>query len=459
MRGIRSSRVAAIVAAIIFGCAGLVSIGAAGPAAAGLSPLPGYTPLVPVRICDTRAAGSGVLANQCDGSGHTPLTAGGVLTIAVAGAAGVPSDATAVVLHVTTTAATAVSYLTVWPTGQTQPTAANMTWTPGQSIPALVQTGVGTGNDVSIYNLAGSVDVIVDLEGYFEVGTGGLFTPINPVRACDTRAGQPVTQCNNGAAGTLGQGQTKQVNVMTGFGVPSGATAVALNVTVTGTNDFSYLDVWPQGDSMPLAAALIWNSGQTISNRVITGISPAGNIEVYNANGDTDVVIDIDGYFLPGTGGGYFAVNPTRVCDTRPIGPGVASNICNNSSQGSLQSGFALVLSTSDTTETAIVANVSVTNTASVGYLTVFPDDDVDVPLAADLVWAHNQTISNLAIADLGSTSTMDYFNGGPGNVDVIIDEQGFYSATVPAGASRLGAAARTGLTARRSKAGTHAVS
>jgi hypothetical protein len=47
------------------------------------------------------------------------------------------------------------------------PTASDLNWAAGTTIPNLVVAEVGTNDQISIYNNAGSVDVIVDIEGYY----------------------------------------------------------------------------------------------------------------------------------------------------------------------------------------------------------------------------------------------------------------------------------------------------
>lgn len=412
----------------------------ANPSVAATTSLPGYTAVTPVRICDTRAAGPGVTANQCDTNGHSPLSTSGVINVTVAGVDGVPAGATSVVLHVTATATQASSYLTVWPTGQAQPPTASVNWAAGQTVANLVASGVGTGGQVSVYNYAFSVDVVIDLEGYVAPSTGGLFVPVTPVRVCDTRASQPANQCNaNGtASGTLGAGTTKVVNVGSTFGVPAGATGVVLNVTATTTSTASYFDVYADGAAVPFASSLNWAAGQTISNRVFTAVSSAGNVDVFNAYGTADVVIDLTGYFSPTVeGGGFFPVTPTRICDTRPAGPGVASNTCDTNGLGTLAPGEDVDLFGFNPVVSALVMNVTVTNTTAPGFLTVFPDDDTTIPLAADITFAAGQTIGNLVVADLGTSSAFDFFNGANGNTDVIIDVVGYFSPTAPTASAR----------------------
>ncbi|MGP0031190.1 MAG: hypothetical protein ACLPVF_11865 [Acidimicrobiales bacterium] len=66
-----------------------------------------YSALTPVRICDTRAGNPSGLsgpAAQCNGAGDgNPANAGQTLTIQVSGLAGVPVDATAVVVNLGST--------------------------------------------------------------------------------------------------------------------------------------------------------------------------------------------------------------------------------------------------------------------------------------------------------------------------------------------------------------------
>ena len=93
-----------------------------------------------------------------------PTGAGGVIDLVVTGRGGVPdSGVGAVALNVTVTNPTAPSYLTVWPTGAPRPSASNLNYTPGQTVPNMVIAKVGTDGRISIYNYAGTTDVIVDV--------------------------------------------------------------------------------------------------------------------------------------------------------------------------------------------------------------------------------------------------------------------------------------------------------
>jgi hypothetical protein len=90
------------------------------------------------------------------------------LDVAVAGQGPVPaSGVVAVVANVTAADTTAQSYLTAWPTGESQPTASDLNWVAGLTVPNMAVVGLGTGGDISVYVNSGSADVIVDVTGWY----------------------------------------------------------------------------------------------------------------------------------------------------------------------------------------------------------------------------------------------------------------------------------------------------
>jgi hypothetical protein len=416
---------------------GVVVAGTAAPAAAA-GTVKGYTPVNPVRICDTRSTASGVVANQCQGASGAaaPLGAAGVKTVVVAGNNGVPATATAVVVNVTATNVTAVSYFTVFPTSATQPIVSNLNWTPGHIVQNLVTVPLGTGGSISVYNNQGSADLVIDLEGFVDPAamTPGLFTALTPSRICDTRPTSPGVVANpcqgsGGTAGTMAPNTQKVVTVPVAT-VPATATAVVLNVTVAGPTAVGFLTVWPDGANKPLASNLNWGPGMTVPNRVIVPLPSSGKIDVYNSAGHTDVIIDVNGYFSPMTGGaGFRFYTPTRICDTRPQGPGVALNGCNNPANGPvgpLQPGDELSLPTQPDAA-AVVYNTTVVNTTRDSFLTLFPDPDPTMftqpPLISDLNWGPGTIIANLVVVGAGPNHAVAIYNKA-GNTDVVIDVQ-----------------------------------
>jgi hypothetical protein len=125
----------------------------------GTTPIGTYTALPPNRILDTRTGNGAPLAR---------VGAGATLSLQVTGRGGIPAGAVgAVVLNVTVTEPTGVSFLTAWPAGAPRPVASNLNYAPGQTVPNLVVVEVGVGGKVDIYNNAGSAHVIADVAGWY----------------------------------------------------------------------------------------------------------------------------------------------------------------------------------------------------------------------------------------------------------------------------------------------------
>lgn len=92
----------------------------------------------------------------------------------------------------TVTAASAGSYLTLFPKGGSVPTASNLNFGPDRQLANLATVALSADGYLSVYNRLGTVDVILDLEGYFSTASNpahaGLFNPLSaPTRILDTR--------------------------------------------------------------------------------------------------------------------------------------------------------------------------------------------------------------------------------------------------------------------------------
>ncbi len=117
-----------------------------------------FYPVTPVRALDTRYGTGGI---------STPVAQGASIDLTIRSANGIPAGASAIVMNTTAVTPNAASYLTVWPTGVSRPLASNLNYIAGDVVPNLVQVGIGNSGKVSLFNNAGSVDLIVDLMGYF----------------------------------------------------------------------------------------------------------------------------------------------------------------------------------------------------------------------------------------------------------------------------------------------------
>jgi hypothetical protein len=117
----------------------------------------------------------------------------------------------------------------------------------------------------------------------------GGFTGQTPTRVLDTRVG------TGAPAAKLGAGRTLTLTIP---GLPAGATAVALNVAVTGPTSASFLTVYPGGQPRPtLGSNLNYLAGQTIPNMVLVPVGPGGTVSFYNSAGTVHVIADLVGYY------------------------------------------------------------------------------------------------------------------------------------------------------------------
>ena len=248
---------------------------------------------------------------------------------------GIPATAAAYSLNVTVVPPGQLTYLTMWPTGQTMPTVSTLNdfstqmATPGNVVANAAIVPAGSNGSVSVY-VSDTSDVIIDVNGYFAPpGSGGLaFYPVTPCRVTDTRG--------NGKSGLFGPpsmagGSNRSFPIPQGScNVPSTAQAYSLNMTVVPPGQLTYLTAWPSGQSMPMVSTLNDFStgipaqamGKVVANAAIVPAGTSGAVSVY-ASDTTDVIIDINGYFAPPGGSGalsFYTATPCRVADTRGNG-------------------------------------------------------------------------------------------------------------------------------------------
>jgi Right handed beta helix region len=421
-------------------------------ATAGPTAVPGpYSPLAPIRICDSRPVSGFSPANQCNAGAGNPIgaiAAGGTKTINVANAGGtfgVPADALSVVLNVTAVNP-AAGFMTVFPAGAAQPNASNLNYPADETLPNLVQVGIGSGGDVSFFS-SSHTDLLVDVEGYTAPtasgGSGaGLYNALSvPARLCDTRAPSsftPVNQCDGpgSAAGTLAAGVAKNVAVTNGSSIPNGATAAVLNVTVVNPAAAGFLTAYPQGTTAPNASNLNFGVGQTTTNRVIVPLSASGKISLVSSV-LTDAIVDVSGYYSAASGtGAEFSPEPApvRVCDTRAVSSFSPQNQCSGQHVTSGTS-HELTLKVTNggavsdgvpANAKAVVVNLTAIAPSASTFLAVFPGPDL--PSSSDLNPAAGETRANLVVATINqSTGKISVFNN-TGSLDVIVDVLGWYS-------------------------------
>ena len=121
------------------------------------------------------------------------------------------------------------------------------------------------------------------------------YHPITPCRFADTRLG-------NGGAMTPSADRSFPVQGV--CGVPSGARAVSLNVTVVASGGGGYLTLYPSNVPRPTNVSTInFVRGDVVANGAIVPLGPAGaapnaDLRVFaGTSGTVDVILDVSGYF------------------------------------------------------------------------------------------------------------------------------------------------------------------
>ncbi|MGD1035529.1 MAG: hypothetical protein ABR977_14030 [Candidatus Dormibacteria bacterium] len=411
-----------------------------------------YTPLKPFRLCDTRSAASVGYTTEC--TAHGALAAGSTMTFAVTGqvvnSESVPDGAQAVVVNLTAIDGSASTFLTMFPAGSAVPTASNLNVGPGNNEANLVVVALGTGGELSLYNSQGSIDVAVDVEGYFAAPTGasGTFHPIAPLRLCDTRSGMD-TACS-GTPLTAGAWQKVVVS-----GCPEGdpgcsesvpsdgtAEAVALNLTAVDGSSGTYLSVVPPNGSdacpttTPSFSNLNVGAAHNLPNRVIVPLGPDQDVCVYNSLGTINYILDINGWFGDGSestpGALFYAVSPLRLCDSRGAADVDYATECSGET---LTQGDTLTIPVAGVDglptaaganpPVAVIANVTAVNGTAGTLFTLYPAG-IALPLASDLNINASQNIPNLVIVQLSSSGAVDLFND-LGTINAVVDVAGWF--------------------------------
>ncbi|MDT4943909.1 MAG: hypothetical protein QOH14_642, partial [Pseudonocardiales bacterium] len=354
----------------------LLSFGGAGSPAGAVTAGSPYIAVTPTRILDTRGG---------TGAAQAAVAPNGRVVLTVAGGQ-VPSGVTAVVLNVTVTQPTArTGYVTVWADRAPRPAASNINFVRGQTVPNLVVAPVSPGGKVDLVNgSTGTVQLVADVSGYFAPGSTsvdqGMFGSISPTRVLDTRSG-----------GAVGAGKVVNATV-TGQGVPADASAVVLNLTVTqptaATGDAT---AYPAGGSRPTASNVNFVGGQTVANLAVVPVGAGGKISLYNHSGGTvQFIADVSGYFLGGApvdAGGFGALAPARLLDTRKSGGPVAAGATATVSVPG-RAGIPLG------NVRAVVLNVTVAQPTRAGVVTVYAG--ATRPAVSNLNFGAGQTVPNL---------------------------------------------------------------
>jgi hypothetical protein len=384
-----------------------------------------YYKLTPARILDTRSG---------TGAPQAKLAGSQTISLQVTGYGGVPATGvSAVVLNVTTTGASAASFLTVYPSDVPRPTASSLNFVAGWTGANSVTVAVSTTGSVDIFNNYGSLDVIADVVGFYAadnsmvttLGAGGQYQPVAPERLFDSRKDW---------GHKLPGGSWVQMPLSYGPANDPHIRALVVNVTAVNPSLPGYLAAWDGTEPVPATSTLNYAPGAVVPNLAIvpTSLCCGGypSIGVYT-NADTDVIVDILGVFDDGTlpGGLVFTPQtPVRIADTR-TGLG-APNALGPGSTATITAPDAVAPAGTE----ALALNVTAVTPTALTYLSVWPDGSAK-PTSSNLNPAAGQTVPNAVYSLIGSNKAFDVYNNA-GTTNLVVDVVGTFAPPPPAPAA-----------------------
>jgi alpha-tubulin suppressor-like RCC1 family protein len=311
---------------------------------------------------------------------------------------------------------------------------------------------LGTTTDRGFYGPNPSATPLQIMTGVMQPTlVGGVpFSPLVPGRLLESRPGATTVDGQSQGVGLRAAGSVTELQVAGRDGVPDDASAVVLNVTVTGAQGAGFVTVWPCGMDKPNASSLNFVAGQTIPNAVITKVGAGGKV-CLSPTAATFLLADINGFYPAGSS--FTPLVPGRLLESRPgattvdgqaqgIGLRAAGSVTELQVTG--RDGIPADAS-------AVALNVTVTDAQGGGFVTVWPCG-TDEPNASSLNFVAGQTIANAVITKIGVGGKVCLATTAA--THLLADINGFYPAAssytpvVPARLleSRLGATTVDGL-------------
>jgi hypothetical protein len=276
----------------------------------------------------------------------------------------------------------------------------------------------GTGDCVMTVNSALTVAA-----AFADMPKNFSFVPMAPCRIVDTRlaqAGAPAVAAQIERTFTSDLFRTNCPNLA------ANAAAYSLNITVVPRSSLGYITVWPAGEERPLVSTLNSLDGRVKANAAIVGAGVNGGISAFATN-ETELIIDVNGYFVPSTQASsqrFYPITPCRVADTRlPAGPlgGPALAATATRSFPVLSSPCGIPASA-----TAYALNVTSVTNKPLGYVTIWPDNGSPQPVVSTLNNLVGTIVANAAIVPAGSNGSVKVFASDA--TDLILDISGYFA-------------------------------
>jgi hypothetical protein len=223
----------------------------------------------------------------------------------------------------------------------------------------------------------------------------------------------------------MSAGSTREFDLpQSSCSIPSTAVAYSLNATVVPNAALGYLTLWPAGESQPTVSTLN-SDGRIKANAAIVPAGTNGGVDVYVTDA-TQVILDIDGYFVPaGTSSAlaFYPVTPCRVADTRTATGSLGGPIISSGTSRAfpVQSSSCGIPSTAQ----AYSMNVTAVPHGTLGYLTTWPTG-ASQPVVSTLNSNNGEVVANATIVPAGTSGDISVYVSNTS--DVALDINGYFA-------------------------------
>ena len=397
--------------------------------------------LVPARLLETRTDAPATVDGQFSGIGIRD--AGSVTELVVAGRGGVAADASAVVLNVTVTETQGPGFVTVWPCGSARPTASNLNYQTGSTIPNAVVAKVGVGGKVCLFTMA-PAHLIADVNAYFPAVSS--MVSLVPARLLDSRIGGWDSICHPMA--TAYDPDDWEADVPLGGTVElTGYLHVPIVFAHDGTN---YPLTFRSVVSSSGVSDAAWKCDMSV--RIAVGYGPNqieplpahfsdSDVRVRDAAGTVITGIDLDstrvrvvgvGTLEYGGDNGLPGTNTITLQALASMAPSAPATVDGQfSGIGMRDAGSVTELVVAGrggvaADASAVVLNVTVTETQGPGFVTVWPCGSAR-PTASNLNYQTGSTIPNAVVAKVGVGGKVCLFTMAPAHL--IADVNAYFPA------------------------------
>ena len=248
--------------------------------------------------------------------------------------------------------------------------------------------------------------------------------PLEPGRLLDTRPAPEGSTVDGEfvGAGQVGPDAQVRVQIAGRGGVPAGASAAVLNLTVVAPEAAGFATLYPCTTEPPNASSINYTAGAFVANGVAVQLDDEGYVCLYSL-ARTHAILDVNA-FLPASSG-VVPVVPARLLDTRadePVAPGehpTRGRVGPDAFVRFKVAGRGGVAADA----TAALLNVTVVAPEGAGFATVYPCT-AEPPTASNVNYQPGVFVANGVIAKLDDEGYVCVYSLA--RADLVVDVGGY---------------------------------